>query len=98
MLLDHKAAVNAPNKCGMGPLHLALIRRQVGVMQLLLKCGANPRARDSWGSTPCEIASRSSYRKWEIVQLLSEYGVEFFFRFCMLIDTDVLTIGNRTTT
>ena len=97
MLLDHKAAVNAANKCGMGPLHLASIRRQVGVMRLLLKCGANPRARDSLGSTPCEIASRSSYRKREIVQLLSEYGVEVFQKLLYAHGHyDVLTVCNRT--
>ena len=95
MLLDRKAAVNAANTCEMGPLHLASIRRQVGVMRF----GANPRARDSLGSTQCEIASRSSYRKREIVQLLSEYGVEVFQK---LLYThghyDVLTVCNRTTT
>lgn len=72
LLLDHRAAVNATNNYDRSPLHLASISGQVGVIQLLLKHGADRHARDHIGLTPCEIASESGHKNGEIVQLLSQ--------------------------
>ncbi|CAJ1353325.1 unnamed protein product [Effrenium voratum] len=53
--------VNSPRKrwCGMSytyPLHVAVEQNDVEIVSLLLDCGADPEARDSWGRTPRQRA------------------------------------------
>mmetsp|Transcript_136546 Transcript_136546/g.323410 ORF Transcript_136546/g.323410 Transcript_136546/m.323410 type:complete len:155 (-) Transcript_136546:303-767(-) len=63
-LIDHgfkTNAVNSPRKrwCGMSytyPLHVAVEQNDVEIVSLLLDCGADPEARDSWGRTPRQRA------------------------------------------
>ncbi|CAJ1353327.1 unnamed protein product [Effrenium voratum] len=62
-LIDHgfKTNVNSPRKrwCGMSytyPLHVAVEQNDVEIVSLLLDCGADPEARDSWGRTPRQRA------------------------------------------
>ncbi|CAJ1353326.1 unnamed protein product [Effrenium voratum] len=55
------AKVNSPRKrwCGMSytyPLHVAVEQNDVEIVSLLLDCGADPEARDSWGRTPRQRA------------------------------------------
>mmetsp|Transcript_85059 Transcript_85059/g.203867 ORF Transcript_85059/g.203867 Transcript_85059/m.203867 type:complete len:147 (-) Transcript_85059:601-1041(-) len=42
------------------PLHVAVEQNDAEIASLLLDCGADPDARDSWGRTPCQLAKRAS--------------------------------------
>ncbi|CAJ1452000.1 unnamed protein product [Effrenium voratum] len=42
------------------PLHVAVAQNNAEIASLLLDCGADPDARDSWGRTPRQLAERAS--------------------------------------
>lgn len=55
-LLDHEARLQVQDPRGFGPLHLAALHGLVGVVQWLLRAGADPDLRDGLNRTPREIA------------------------------------------
>ena len=57
LLLDHVPDVDAENKDGRTPLHLASSSGGAGIMYLLLDRGANANAEDMDGWTPFHLAS-----------------------------------------
>ena len=61
-LLKAGADLNAKDKSGTTPLHLAAAKNSTpAVLEVLLKAGADPRAIDSDGKTPHAVA-RPEYR------------------------------------
>ena len=56
VLLGHGASVNVHNKNGQMPLHLASQRGLSGIVEFLLKSGADVDARDSSNITPLHFA------------------------------------------
>jgi ankyrin repeat protein len=57
-LLAHNAEVNAKAYNGFTPLHLT---KRGDVARLLLKHGADPSIRDSWGKTPLQNAAQMGH-------------------------------------
>lgn len=57
LLLEYKAKVNAKDPgTGLTPLHAAAKANQAAAIRLLLKGGADPKARDAKGRTPLQLA------------------------------------------
>ena len=56
MLIDHGADVNRPSSAGQTPLILAAVGGHKELVKVLLEAGANPRAVNSHGQTPLDIA------------------------------------------
>ena len=74
LLIRHGADVNAPNRDGSTPLHMAASSRlalESTIVCLLLLHGANIDAMDSKGRTPLDIAT-SEGNSW-IAKVLSDY-------------------------
>lgn len=55
-LLDENVALDARDPRGFSPLHLAALHGLPGVVQRLLRAGADPNQRDALNRTPREIA------------------------------------------
>ena len=68
MLIKYGANINAQDKKGFSPLHLAAHSQRVLVVQMLLMHGADQRLRNHAGKTALEIAIGKRDR--EIVELL----------------------------
>ena len=72
LLLAHQADVNATNKGvnsdGMAPLHTGAAFGYTNIAELLLKSGADVKARDKNGDTPLHLAVRNGRR--ELAELL----------------------------
>ena len=60
-LLDEDASLQARDARGFGALHLAALHGMGGLVQLLLRAGADPDARDHLNRVPREIASMRGY-------------------------------------
>jgi len=77
MLLEHdgttKVFINAPNKNGQTPLHLATQHNRHNIVDLLLKFGADPNAKDNDDMTPLFFTSQST-RSRAVVKLLLARG------------------------
>lgn len=52
------AMVNLPNKFGWAPLHVAVDKAQLGVINLLIQYEANVNSPDLFGNTPVHLAAR----------------------------------------
>ena len=80
LLLDHGANPNAINAQGQTPLHLFLKTWQApsvnsrGLVELLLKFGADATARDTLNTTPLQLALCGG--KTEISRILRNYRAE----------------------
>ncbi len=59
---------------GRTPLHFAVIRRKYGVVEYLLKRGANPNVRDRYGNTPLHYAYENGDVR--MVSVLMKAGVD----------------------
>eukprot|EP01051_Picozoa_sp_SAG22_P005034 SAG22_NODE_288_length_12949_cov_163.316265_4_plen_85_part_00 len=51
LLLKNKASVDAPDKDGWTPLHLAAHNGEAAVAELLLTAGADRTKKSQWGDT-----------------------------------------------
>ncbi|MCF7221648.1 ankyrin repeat domain-containing protein [Marilutibacter chinensis] len=69
LLVDHDAHLDVADPRGFGPLHLAALHGLVGVVQWLLRAGADPEQRDSLNRTPREIAVMRGF-----VDIAAEFG------------------------
>jgi len=78
MLLEHGAVIDAQGDRGRTALHFAIRDERTQVVQLLLEHGADVNVRDEDGNTPSMLASSELYGYQEIVELLSEYGGEYY--------------------
>ena len=76
LLISERGAIinDLQNNAGYTPLHLAVYKRSNQAVRLLLEHGADVNVRNISGDTPSQLGSRYDYE--EIVELLSEYGVE----------------------
>ena len=73
LLIRHGADINAPNRDGSTPLHVAASSRlalESTIVRLLLRHGANVDATDSKGRTPLDVASLEG-NSW-IAKVLSD--------------------------
>lgn len=81
LLVEYGADVNLPTENGFTPLHLAVDIEgdsawqrgetpSVELTTLLLELGANPKAKDSSGKTPLNIAEQ--YQHSRAIELLAE--------------------------
>jgi hypothetical protein len=61
-LLDHGAALDAPDKNGATPLHRAVRTRCAAAVRCLLEAGADPKLRNRPGSTPFHLAVQNTGR------------------------------------
>lgn len=55
-LLEEEVSLEVQDPRGFGPLHLAALHGLLGVVQRLLRAGADPELRDALNRTPREIA------------------------------------------
>lgn len=64
LLLDHKADVEAPNRHGQTPLHIAAANgRAETATSLIVHGGADIDARDAEGKTPSDVARENHQMK-----------------------------------
>ena len=63
MLLRHGANAHVRDSFGNTPLHVAVIRGDARVARLLLNTGADVRAQDKEGRTPCGLDGREILRR-----------------------------------
>jgi len=63
--------INAQNRFGMTPLHLAVLQGDVGVIKELIRQGADTNLQDSRGQTPLALASCEG-----VVQVLLAAGAD----------------------
>lgn len=81
LLIANRADVEAVNKKGETPLHIAAVAGATEQLQTLLAHGANIHAQDAHGRTPLQVAQQEpvSYShtqevKQQIIQLLTQAG------------------------
>lgn len=79
-LIGAGAPVNASsnNPLKVTPLHSAVAGSHPAVVELLLKCGADPNVRQSGGFTPLHAAAQNG--QMDILQMLLMYGADLRFQ------------------
>lgn len=71
-LVDEGAIIDILSSDGVTPLMMAAAWGNGGAVSTLLRLGADPSLRNTYGSTACEIAGEKGYD--EIVSILSMLG------------------------
>jgi ankyrin repeat protein len=66
------AVVNARDKAGKTPLHIAAELGSVEVGKILLQRGAEHHAKDEDGDTPLDMANK--YHRWDFIAMLNDRG------------------------
>lgn len=79
-LLAHKAKVNATAYNTFTPLHLA---RDSEIAKSLMKAGANPDLKDSWGNTALQGAAEGNHQ--EVVEAILATGYKMDLRTAMIL-------------
>ncbi|KAH3729943.1 hypothetical protein DPMN_055921 [Dreissena polymorpha] len=72
LLSNSKVNIEAADKQGMTPLHMAASYRQLNIVRLLIRAGVNLRCKDSEGSTPLHKACTDG--SFDIVNKLFNAG------------------------
>ena len=70
-LIASGANVNAKNKLGVTPLHVAVLRDNTAIAKFLIDSGADVSAKNKWDQTPLHLAK---YTKMK--DLLREHGAK----------------------
>jgi ankyrin repeat protein len=70
--LKRGADVNAKNKDGWAPLHMAASGGHKDVAELLIAKGADVNAKNKWGETPLDLAVKKGHIS--MVVLLKKHG------------------------
>lgn len=76
LLLKHGANVNATTNHGETVLHGAALTNNVGLVQFLLKKGADSNIQQSQGITPLHFALSAGENRLEVVRLLLSHGAD----------------------
>ncbi|KAK2710168.1 ankyrin-3-like [Artemia franciscana] len=76
MLLNKGANVNAKQKDGTTPLHIAIQSYHITVTELLLESGANVDSKIENGTTALHIAAELGRISSEIIRFLLEFGAD----------------------
>ncbi|KAJ3652753.1 hypothetical protein Zmor_018690 [Zophobas morio] len=76
LLLRRGLNVNAPNKNGTSPFHLACKYASFAISEILLGRGANKNDVDRNGNTALHYASSSNYTNTGLINLLLDSGLE----------------------
>lgn len=58
LLVKHGADVNAKGEMGITPLHYAATFRDVAMVEVLMRLGADASLRNEWGQTAREVLER----------------------------------------
>nr|XP_054773081.1 nuclear factor NF-kappa-B p105 subunit-like [Lytechinus pictus] len=57
--IPDQTIVNQTNHMKQTPLHLAVLTKQAKMVEVLMRCGANPNLQDHEGNTPLHLATRT---------------------------------------
>ncbi|KAM0520670.1 hypothetical protein ACHAPE_003067 [Trichoderma viride] len=74
LLLSYGANVDARGSCRRTPVHWAVSRKNLCLVELLLVCGADIDTTDSFGDTPLDQAAQSDDDDISLLKMLLEYG------------------------
>ena len=73
-LIDRKASVNNADNQGFYPLHVAVMKGDYNITELLLKNGAEVNARNECGNTPLMLMNLNF--PIDIVKILPQHGAD----------------------
>jgi ankyrin repeat protein len=73
LLIENGAYVNAKDKFGSTPLHLAAKNAYIEVVRLLLEHGADPNIKNFFGKTAIDLAREKGYS--DIAKLIEEFNL-----------------------
>jgi len=76
LLLEYGARVDATINHGDTPLHCAVATDNVGLVQLLLKNGADPNIQQAQGMTPLHFAFSAGKDRMQVVRLLLSHSAD----------------------
>ncbi|KAL0257680.1 hypothetical protein SLS55_006843 [Diplodia seriata] len=74
LLINYGSGFEALNRDGLGPLHLAIIRKHPDVAKYLLNKGADPSTPARYGETALHFAAESG--DGDLVEILLKHGVD----------------------
>lgn len=74
LLLSYGANVDARGSCRRTPVHWAVSRKNLFLVELLLVCGVDINTMDSFGETPLDQAAQSDDDDISLLKMLLEYG------------------------